>query len=446
MFSTETTTIDSNDASVVTFVRNPIYRGESGKKDYEMDRESIKKQQQKYEDLLPQIRYGLLHSISHTLQRSVKADKDYEQKMDNNDIPWLWKTIQRCATGASSVSACLEIMIFCSLAMRGNDHQMYFYEYAQAKKKLMYRIDESNSNKISAEDLVTLFVNTIFIVGIMKGNYEGFKTDIEQILQKPVWPDADNLMETWTVGHQTRETIQKSHDTMSGSIPAHMAKVVANVAETTKPMLCVLCASRSHQSSNCPDKAKNPKLRVTCDKCGKGHLTALHEEIISYNANKQLQGRNNNKSKSNKSATTLLSFSDYIAEDDQPHTYMAILDEAVDEVIETDVAMSSNCTASIDDTHKYNHVTEDDQLHTYMATLNEAIGELIETDISMSSNYTALIDDIYKYNPRLNVEYHTIGSNNTHDTTRPVSHTEDALWQQLYHAKESNNAPLCSID
>jgi hypothetical protein len=109
-------------------------------------------------------------------------------------------------------------------------------------------------------------MNAMFIINA-RGNNTILNAEIREQLGKTEWDNYDVLIDKWTTVMTSLESTGEIFN--MGQVQAH--KAVANWDE----ILCHRCGKKGHTKSKCTSPI------TECEKCGRDHLTSLHDDIIS---------------------------------------------------------------------------------------------------------------------------------------------------------------------
>ena len=259
----------------------PEYVGEEGLKDYQIERETAVKARIEYNTSGKSRAWVMIASrISLEVMNEITLDAEYKVRHDDRDYVWLFSKAKLVATGEGAHSACLEFIRLLDTKMSADQWRDYFKKFTVAAAKIKARL-----RTMTAEQLIDIVFNSIFIVGVINNGGTLLKTEIGEVLRAANWPHYSHLISIWTASLNASEHIRavngggdgsevKAHVATQGYIDVYAAKQggAANAGGRPGPSIkCLNCGVPGHRFRACT------MTRATCGKCGGPHCDAMHD-------------------------------------------------------------------------------------------------------------------------------------------------------------------------
>ncbi len=122
------------------------------------------------------------------------------------------------------------------------------------------------------EQLKSVLWNAIFMIGMSADGNTILRTELDNVMSQPVWPDMDLLIGRWTIMLTAKDTMTST--VSHGAVQAHAAN---NFIQKRKPIhkstRCINCGKQGHMYSDCEESMS------TCGKCLGTHHTSMHEQV-----------------------------------------------------------------------------------------------------------------------------------------------------------------------
>jgi hypothetical protein len=106
------------------------------------------------------------------------------------------------------------------------------------------------------------------------------RTELDNVMSQPVWPDMDVLIGRWTIMLTAKDTMVStvSHGAVQANIANNYMPKRKPIHKSTK---CINCGKAGHTYADCEEPMS------TCGKCSGTHHTSMHEQVQSLRRTKE---------------------------------------------------------------------------------------------------------------------------------------------------------------
>ncbi len=260
-------------AAPVAMVRNPMFPGEGGKEDWRETLRNNKRNMEIYKrDKCHAWAYIMQH-IDESIEDKLVVMNDYDIHYTNHNVLFLWNSCREIATGVGAQSAGVVLSRAFKLALVNDGWSNYFKEVKDARRAF-------DRLEIPAEQLKSVLWNAIFMIGMSAEGNTILRTELDNVMSQPVWPDMDLLIGRWTIMLTAKDTMVST--VSHGAIQAY---ATSNSGPRRKPVhkstRCINCGKPGHMYSDCEEPMS------TCGKCSGTHHTSMHEQVQSLRRSRE---------------------------------------------------------------------------------------------------------------------------------------------------------------